>query len=123
MMTTLLMSGIAACGTGALFAILLAKPLYGTLGDACRTGRSATFWTAYSTAMMVLAPAIGVLFMAAYPSRGLPMEVVFSRSLLFGLVCLVIALLVIGRVMGRTAFKQLDAELSASQSTALPKEQ
>ncbi len=122
MMTVLLMSGVAACGTGALFALLLAKPLHGTLGDACRTGRSATFWTAYSTAMMILAPAIGVLFMAAYPSRDLPMEVVFSRSLLFGLVCLVMALLVIGRVMGRTAFKQLDAELKAAPPTALPKE-
>ena len=113
MMTTLLISGVAACGTGALFALLLAKPLHGTLGDVCRTGRSATFWTAYSTAMMVLAPAIGVLFMAAYPTRGLPLETVFSRSLLFGLVCLILALLVIGRVMGRTAFKQLDAELRA----------
>ena len=119
-MTTLLMSGIAACGTGALFALLLAKPLYGTLGDACRTGRSAMFWTAYSTAMMVLAPAIGVLFMAAYPARGLPMEVVFSRSLLFGLVCLIISLLVISRVMGRTAFKQLDAELNANLPTGMP---
>ncbi len=122
MITTLLMSGVAACGTGALFALLLAKPLHGTLGDACRTGRSATFWTAYSTAMMVLAPALGVLFMAAYPNRSLPMEVVFSRSLLFGLICLIIALLVIGRVMGRTAFKQLEAELKTTSDTALPKE-
>ena len=122
MMTTLLMSGIAACGTGALFALLLAKPLYGTLGDACSTGRSAGFWTAYSTTMMVLAPAIGVLFMAAFPTRGLPLEVIFSRSLLFGLICLIIALLVIGGVMGRTAFRQLDAELNAGMPTERSKE-
>jgi len=107
----LLISGAAACSTGALFALLLAKPLYGTLGDSCPSGRSASFWTAYSSAMMVLAPAMGVLFMAAFPAHGLPVSVVFSRSLLLGLVCLVFALLVIGRVLGRTAFKQLDAEL------------
>ena len=109
----LLMSAATACGTGALFALLLAKPLYGTLGDSCSSGRSAPFWTAYSSAMMVLAPAIGVLFMAAFPAQGLPPSVVFSRSLLLGLMCLVVALLVIGRVLGRTAFKQLDAELKA----------
>ncbi len=107
----LLMSAAVACGTGALFALLLAKPLYGTLGDSCPSGRSASFWTVYSSAMMILAPAIGVLFMAAFPSHGLPDLVVFSRSLLLGLACLVAALLVIGHVLGRTAFKQLDADL------------
>lgn len=118
MTMTLVFSGIAACGTGALFALLLAKPLYGTLGDTCRTGRSAGFWTAYSTAMMVLAPALGVLVMAAFPARELPVEVVFSRALLFGLVCLIIALLVIGSILGRTAFMQLDADLKANKPGA-----
>ncbi len=118
----LLFSAAVACGTGALFALLLARPLYGTLGDSCSSGRSASFWTAYSSAMMVLAPAIGVLFMAAFPANGLPAEVVFSRSLLLGLLCLVMALLVIGRVLGRTAFKQLDAELKAEIYKASRKE-
>jgi hypothetical protein len=123
MTSTLLLSGFAACGTGALFALLLAKPLYGTLGDACRTGRSAAFWTAYSTVMMILAPALGVLVMAAFPSQGLPVEVVFSRALLFGLACLIIALLAIGNVMGRTAFKQFDADLKAGLLSAKPERQ
>ncbi len=118
----LLLSAAAACGTGAMFALLLAKPLYGTLGDSCSSGRSASFWTAYSSAMMVLAPAMGVLFMAAFRDHGLPVSVVFSRSLLLGLVCLVFALLVMGRVLGRTAFKQLDAELKAEIYKASRKE-
>lgn len=117
MTTTLIYSGMVACGTGALFALLLAKPLYGALGDGCVRGLSAAFWTAYSTAMMILAPAVGVLFMAAYPARQITTEVLFSRSLLYGFICLIIALLVIGRVMGRTAFKHLDAELKAGQLT------
>ena len=122
MTTILLYSAAAACGTGALFALLLAKPLYGTLGDSCPSGRSASFWTAYSSAMMILAPAMGVLFMAAFPATGLAPTVMFSRSLLLGLVCLVVALLVIGRVLGRTAFKQLDAELKAEIYKASRKE-
>jgi len=118
----LLVSAAVACGTGALFALLLAKPLYAILGDSCPSGRSASFWTAYSSAMMVLAPAMGVLYMAAFPSHGLPDLVVFSRALLLGLVCLVAALLVIGRVLGRTAFKQLDADLKAEIYKASRKE-
>ncbi len=113
MMMVLLSSAAVASGAGGLFALLLAKPLYATLGDSCPSGRSAMFWAVYSSALLVLAPLMGVLFVAAYPPVGLSSMVLFSRSLLLGLICLVFALLVIGRVLGRTAFKQLDAEIKA----------
>ena len=108
---TLLMSGAAACGTGLVFAALLARPLHATLRASCTNGTGAGFWTVYAGVMLVLAPAIGVLFLAAFPNPALSGSVLFARGLLFGLLCLTVALLAIGQMLRKVALKYLEAEL------------
>ncbi len=120
MNTTLLMSAAVACGTGLLFALLLARPLHATLRAACSRGTGAGFWTVYAGVMLVLAPAIGVLFLAAFPNPALSGAVLFARGLLFGLICVAIALLAIGRMLRNVALKHLEAELRQGQAAAVP---
>jgi len=115
------MSGLAACGVGLLFALFLAKPLYSILGEACSAnGRSSAFWTAYSTSMMLLSPALGVLFMASFKYHNLPPEVLFARTLFLGLLCLLAALLVIGVMMAYAAFKQPGGVIATDAPAAAP---
>ena len=88
-----------ACSLGVV--VYLRPHLRRVLVEFCGTDERADFWTAFSVVTLVLVPVIGSLF--PHPEGGSATSAFFdvSAQLKWGLIGLVVAVVVLGFVIGR----------------------
>jgi len=91
-----LVTGVVAAAFGGGVAAILFCPLRSVVADLCGTRERARFWSAYLCTMLVLAPLLGVAFIATYGARVPDLASLLERSLFFALLGLTAALLAIG---------------------------
>jgi hypothetical protein len=96
-----LTASLSALALGGIVVAVLFRPLFGIVLDLCGTRQRALFWAVYLSTILVLAPVLGVAFIATAGTDVASFAIFLQRALFVALLALTGALVTIGVGLAR----------------------